>query len=115
VRVEGLKWIALCVNIVFLATPVAAADWSAVERLADNDLAAVAGRIEVVRVNGQVSHLEYYHAQTDRTGPQQQLPNWPLPIVEARPYGSLTSVGNGGFKTRVTVACCCSLTVNLAT
>lgn len=96
-RIAGMALSAMSAAVIFLVTSVAAADWSAVMRLADNDLAAVAGRIEVVRVNGQVSHLEYYHAQTDRHGPQQQLPNWPLPIVEPRPYGSLTSVENGRF------------------
>lgn len=97
-RVGSLKWIALCASVIFSATSVAVAEWSAVERLADISLAAVAGRIEVVHINGHLSHLEYYKSQAELLDSRQQLPDWSLTIAEAKPYGSLESLGGGRFR-----------------
>ncbi|MDY0383240.1 MAG: hypothetical protein RBQ93_00735 [Trichlorobacter sp.] len=98
VRVKRFEWAALCVGFVFIATSVTATDWSAVKRLADNDLVAVADRLEVVRVSGQLSHLEYYASQAEPSNSRLQLPERSLPIIGAKPYGSLKALGGGRFQ-----------------
>jgi len=97
VRFEWVKLVAISIGVVFLVMPVSAADWSAVQRLADSKLAAAAGRIEVVRINGQFSHLEYYRSQVELADLRPQLPDWSLPMVELKPYGSLKPLGGGRF------------------
>lgn len=97
-RLACLQGVVSILWVVWLATAAFAADWEAVRRLADTRLAAVAGRIEVVRINGQLSHLEYYQQPVETPVLPSPLPQWSLPAVEPIPYGSLEVVGNGTFR-----------------
>lgn len=97
-RLICLQSVTAILWVVWLATAATAADWEAVRRLADTRLAAVAGRIEIVRINGRLSHLEYYQQPVETPVLPSPLPQWSLPAVEPIPYGALEVVGNGTFR-----------------
>lgn len=103
VRVLGPKGCASSLLVTFMlcclaVSAVFAADAKTVDQLVNVRLAAVAGRIEVVSVNQQLSHLEYYQQIREQADVPLTFPHLTIPLPTPRTYGSLESLGNGRFR-----------------
>jgi hypothetical protein len=75
----------------------AATDWNEVERGIDKNLAAESRRLEVVYVNGRLSHIEYRPDEREPAPPiPASLPVLDIPWPVLIPYGDV-SVRQNGF------------------